>query len=103
MTAKTDAKAKTCSRCGKRRPLGKFGKNAAHRDGLQSDCNDCRKAREAGYRAARAFAALPAKKKRVSRSIEKRLPAALAELKRSALPTTNIPVKTKKTARKVAS
>lgn len=53
MTAKTDAKSKTCSRCGKRKRLDRFGRNAAHRDGLQSDCNDCRKAREAGYRAAR--------------------------------------------------
>ena len=56
MTAKTDTKTKTktCSRCGKRRRLDRFGRNAAHRDGLQSDCNDCRKARELGYRAAKA-------------------------------------------------
>ena len=54
MTAKTDAKSKTCSGCGKRKRLDRFGRNAAHRDGLQSDCNDCRKTREAGYRAAKA-------------------------------------------------
>ena len=54
MTAKTDAKTKTCSRCGKRKRLDRFGRNAAHRDGLQSDCNDCRRAREVGYRPATA-------------------------------------------------
>ena len=60
MTAKADAKSKVCSRCDKRKRLDKFGKNAAHSDGLQSDCNDCRKLREATYRANRALEALPA-------------------------------------------
>ena len=55
MTAKADAKSKVCSRCDKRKRLDKFGKNAAHADGLQSDCNDCRKLREATYRAAKAI------------------------------------------------
>ena len=55
MTAKTDAKSKTCSRCGKRLRLDRFGKNAAHSDGLQSDCTACRKLREAAYRAAKAL------------------------------------------------
>ncbi len=48
------SKSKTCSRCDKRKRLDRFGRNAAHRDGLQNDCNDCRKAREAGYWAAKA-------------------------------------------------
>ena len=66
MTAKTDAKSNTCSRCGKRKRLDRFGRNAAHRDGLQSDCNDCRKARELGYRAARALAPPPEPAKKLT-------------------------------------
>ena len=53
MTAKADAWAKTCSRCGKRKRLDLFGRNSSHADGLQSDCRACRSAREAGYREAR--------------------------------------------------
>jgi hypothetical protein len=48
-----EAKTKVCSRCGKRKPLKSFNKNSAHADGMQSDCRECKQAREAGYRAAK--------------------------------------------------
>ena len=54
MTAKGDAKTKTCSRCGKRKRPDQFGRNSSHADGLQSDCRPCRKEREAGYPTRRA-------------------------------------------------
>jgi hypothetical protein len=56
MTAKADAKTKTCSGCGTRKPLRSFNKNAAHKDGYQSDCRECKRLREAGYRRGKAAA-----------------------------------------------
>lgn len=43
---------KTCTKCLKTKPLGKFGKSARARDGLQTQCKICRAAYSREYYAA---------------------------------------------------
>lgn len=67
---------KTCPKCKRLLPLSGFACNASKRDGLQSWCRTCKKARDAGY-----YQRNKDKYLRYNRKQYARLNALLAELK----------------------